>query len=160
MFRHRHRHELASAAMQYPSTSPLLQIAILPTSFKLQSKRSLDFAPLVNHRWRLQTIARVLILLGHYNCMSASLTCCSVRSAINTCTRCSAKNTVAMRLAKNAGATSCSIRMLCFRCRSGFLSATHCIGAFVPRIAAIASHLLSQFLARPRCALVRTGILD
>ena len=110
--------------------------------------------------WRLQTIARVLTLLGHYNCMSASLTCCSVRSAINTCTRCSAKNTVAMRLAKNAGATSCSIRMLCFRCRSGFLSATHCIGAFVPRIVAIASHLLSQFLARPRCALVRTGILD
>ena len=123
MFRHRHRHELASAAMQYPSTSPLLQIAILPTSFKLQSKRSLDFAPLVNHRWRLQTIARVLTLLGHYNCMSASRTCCSVRSAINTCTRCSAKNTVAMRLAKN--------------------------------IVAIASHLLSQFLARPGCALVR-----
>ena len=105
--------------------------------------------------WRLQTIARVLTLLGHYNCMSASRTCCSVRSAINTCTRCSAKNTVAMRLAKNAGATSCSIRMLCFRCRSGFFSATHCIGAFVPRIVAIASHLLSQFLARPGCALVR-----
>ena len=73
--------------------------------------------------WRLQTIARVLTLLGHYNCMSASRTCCSVRSAINTCTRCSAKNTVAMRLAKN--------------------------------IVAIASHLLSQFLARPGCALVR-----
>ena len=87
----------------------------------------LQFSPPAFTRFRtssrLQTIACVLTLLGHYNCMSASRTCCSVRSAINTCTRCSAKNTVAMRLAKN--------------------------------IVAIASHLLSQFLARPGCALVR-----